>query len=99
MVNNPLKLFFTSNMEGLEMSKDDIAKLLKTTPEALETFEKTYQTKVLPLADDDDNLFGMNAKQMAGQLDRADIAGEARALNDRIIAELLAQTPTCTSSK
>ena len=46
--------------------KDEIAEILKTTPEALEAFEKAY--KAVEDADHDkDNLFAMNSRQAASE--------------------------------
>lgn len=51
-----------------DSEKKKIAKLLQTTPEALEEFEKAYHLGVLeePVSD---NLFEVNAKQAAGMND------------------------------
>ena len=44
-------------------TKEEVAKILKTSPEALEAFEKAYAAEELP--SDSDNLFSTNAKDAA----------------------------------
>lgn len=46
--------------------KDKIAEILKTTPEALEVFEKAYKA-VEDTDHDEDNLFAMNSRQAASE--------------------------------
>lgn len=46
--------------------KDEIAKMLKTTPEALDAFEKAYKA-VEDTDHDEDNLFVMNSRQAASE--------------------------------
>lgn len=47
--------------------KDEIAKMLKTTPEALEVFEKAYKAVEEDTDHDEDNLFAMNSRQAASE--------------------------------
>lgn len=46
--------------------KDEIAEILKTTPEALEVFEKAYKA-VEDTDHDENNLFAMNSRQAASE--------------------------------
>lgn len=79
------------------ISKEQIAKILQTTPEALAAFEEAYQKQVLtePISD---NLFEINAKQAAEM--HADVLnGDYPELHDiitRIVNELVSQTPVWT---
>lgn len=80
------------------ISKDEIAKLLNTSPEMLAEFEESYKKAVLNDSEGlPDNFFKINAKQMA-----ADKAGVAQSdeivqdLIDRIVKELAAQTQVYT---
>ena len=80
---------------GLSLSKDEIAEMLKTSPDALEVFERSYRNDVLSAPASTDNFFELNAKQASEMRDRANIGDAAKRLNDRIIEELLAQAPIC----
>ena len=75
------------------ISKEQIAKILQTTPEALAAFEEAYQKQVLtePVSD---NLFEINAKQ-AAEMHVDVLSGDYPELHDmilRIVNELIAQT-------
>ena len=65
------------------LAKDEIAKMLKTNPEALEAFEKAYQT--LPI--EEHGIYGMNAKEAAGTHDHSNDVDEE--MVHRIVTELL----------
>lgn len=82
---------------GLEtpMSKDEIAEMLKVSPDALEAFEKSYQNDILSAPPNTNSFFAINAKQASEMQDKAEIDAAIKTLNDRIIAELLAQAPIC----
>lgn len=68
------------------LAKDEIAKMLKTNPEALEAFEKAYQT--LPV--EEYGVYGMNAKEAAGAHNHLiDVDAE---MVHRIVTELLSET-------
>ena len=91
-----LKKLFSPKPEDLKeaaLTKDAIAELLKVSPEALAAFEASYAKGVLDNGPVTDNYFEVNAKQAAAERSREEIADEAIALNDRIVAELLAQAP------
>ena len=68
------------------LAKDEIAKMLKTNPEALEAFEKAYQT--LPI--EEHGIYGMNAKEAAGTHDHSNDVDEE--MVHRIVTELLSET-------
>ncbi|MCM1236629.1 MAG: hypothetical protein NC489_41665, partial [Ruminococcus flavefaciens] len=88
-------------------TKEEAARILKTSQEALEAFVKAYEKGALDAPDDPSAAFGVNAKQaveihktIAGQQwgqegeDAAqDAQGASDALIARIVAELAAQTP------
>lgn len=77
-----------------ELTKDEIAEFLKTSPEALAKFEKAYETQVLNKLPED-NLFDMNAKQAAdihSKLHNDILNKDIDELTDRIVTELLGQT-------
>lgn len=80
------------------LSKDDIANLLRTTPQALAAFESSYTKHALNVKEDD--FFHINSRQ-AAERNRAEHVraseDDAKATNDlvnRIVEELLAQTET-----
>lgn len=76
-----------------QMSKDKLAEILSTSPEALETFEKAYKKAALDKVSD--NFFEVNAKQASlmrgasGQIASPDL----ERLIGRIVSELVIQTP------
>ena len=88
------KLFQKGNKTTL--TKDAVAELLGTTPEALAAFEASYQANVLDAGVDTGSLFDTSAKQAAAMLSQENVSEAARKLNDRIIVELLEQTPVMT---
>ena len=88
------KLFQRGNKTTL--TKDAVAELLGTTPEALAAFEASYQANILDARVDTGSLFDTSAKQAAAMLPQEDVSEAARKLNDRIIVELLEQTPVMT---
>ena len=88
------KLFQKGNKTTL--TKDAVAELLGTTPEALAAFEASYQANVLDAGVDTGSLFDTSAKQAAAMLSQENISEAAKKLNDRIIVELLEQTPVMT---
>ena len=78
------------------LTKDAVAELLGTTPDALAAFEASYQANVLDAGVDTGSLFDTSAKQAAAMLSQENINEAAKKLNDRIIAELLEQTSVMT---
>ena len=85
-----------ANNNEAALTKDAMAELLGTTPEALAAFEASYQANILDEKVDTGSLFDTSAKQAAAMLPQEDIGEAARKLNDRIIVELLEQTPVMT---
>lgn len=91
-----------SHQKNSQMTKDEIAKLLKTSPEALAEFEKAYSKAVLNSEPDEGNLFAKSAKQIA---DENHVVGEdefsqmefdeqeLEKIVDTIVEELVAITP------
>lgn len=87
-------------IKALKFDNDAIAKLLKTTPEALKAFEAKYAEYVLH--EKSDNLFSVNAKQVAELhegINNTEIVGNITnqiSVDDiinRIVNELLEGTP------
>ena len=86
-------LFSNSQQERAIMAKDQIADLLNTTPEALAAFESSYQRDILNNTTEDGHFFGVSAKQAADMIPSVDPSEAAKELYDRIVKELIAQTP------
>ena len=76
------------------MSKEELASFLKTTPEALEKFEESYQIHVMDDQKISDNLFQVNAKQAASLNPKLlqDDKEMLQTLIQHIVKELLSQT-------
>jgi predicted transcriptional regulator len=87
-----LTKIFSGDKNKAALSKDEVAKLLGTTPAALAAFEESYRKHILSTEPDGSNFFDVNAKQAAAMRTAEEITAVAKELNDRIIAELLAQT-------
>lgn len=86
-----------SKTKDKDISKEDIAKLLKTTPEALEAFEQAYHTQVIQKMPDTGNLFDMDAKSTKDAVKKKEgrrvtkLSQKVDELVSRIVKELLAQ--------
>lgn len=91
-MKNFLKDLFSAAEKQPSVSKEEVAAFLKTTPEALDTFEKAYHD----ITDDQvsDNLFEVNAKQAAAMHDSMPAISEETVENmiNRIVEELKAET-------
>lgn len=72
------------------MSKEEIAAMLQTSPEALQAFEESYQKAALS-NELPDNFFDINAKQMSMTMEGVDTKSNPKLedLIDRIVKELL----------
>lgn len=78
----------TKNSPALK--KDEVAKILRISPEALEAFEKAYEKYAF---EESDNFFEMNAKQAVMENEKAAECSEnLEELKGRIVKELLSQT-------
>lgn len=86
-------LFSNADQKRAILAKDQIAALLHTTPEALAAFEASYQRDILDAGVDTNSMFDVSAKQAAGWIPDAEVSEAANQLYDRIVKELLAQTP------
>lgn len=80
---------FLSKMSSKDLNKEQIAAFLKTSPEALDAFEKSYHA----LLDENtsDNFFEINAKQ-AAEGHEGIITDDSNQLDDvmnRIVNELI----------
>ena len=86
-----------SKNKGKNISKEVIAKLLKTTPEALEAFEYAYHNQVIQKMPDTGNLFDMDAKNAKEAVKKKEghrvtkLSQKVDELVNRIVKELLAQ--------
>lgn len=84
-----LSRFFQNKKEAV-LAKDELAELLKTTPEALKAFEDAYQAQVLDAPNTSENLFDALAKEASTSFSASeDIPLE---LVERIVQELLEQS-------
>lgn len=89
-----------SKTKEKDISKEDIAKLLKTTPEALEAFEQAYHTQVIQKMPYTGNLFDMDAKSTKDAAKKKEgrritkLSQKVDELVSRIVKELLAQAVT-----
>ena len=61
-----LSNIFNKDIKKPILSKEQLAEMLKVTPEALEAFERLYQLHSMNDSTISDNLFKVNAKQAAG---------------------------------
>lgn len=85
--------FFKRKRKYSTKEKEQIAKMLHTTPEALKAFEEAYYKEMLN-EKVSDNLFDVNAKQAAHLNAHITVdESEVKELVDRIVAELLQDTP------
>lgn len=75
--------------EDKSFSYEELAAMLKTSPEALETFEGTYKRQVLDSGNLPENLLQWNAATVKAMLDKkVPFTREIEALIDRIVGEL-----------
>ena len=72
-----------------KLSDQEIADLLKTNPEALETFESEYNKAAAVF--DDDNLVHQNAHSSSSLVPHQAASDELEALENKIVDELLAE--------
>nr|WP_317439864.1 hypothetical protein [uncultured Enterocloster sp.] len=86
-----LKKLFKRDKSLSVNDKDQIASLLKTTPQALEAFEEVYRDNILMDTSFPDNFFDVNAKQAASARGKLDDAADMDKLIGRIVKELMAQ--------
>ena len=73
------------------LSLDDAAALLKTTTDALSSFEKAYQRYAIEVDENEDDPFHVNSRMATKRNWGAD-SGIDRGLQHRIVNELLADT-------
>lgn len=72
-------------------TKEDAAKLLQMSPEALQAFEDAYRKNVLDADVDTGSPFDISAAQVKPEKDLSAVTAESEALNRRIVRELLSQ--------
>ena len=78
-----------TDKEDKPFSYEELAAMLKTSPEALETFEGTYKRQVLDSGNLPENLLQWNAATVKAMLDKkVPFTREIEALIDLIVGEL-----------
>ena len=73
------------------ISLDEAAQILKTDPELLRKFDEKYQECILSETDSD-NLFTINAKQVAEEKEGIEARNCNQNIIDKIVEELISQT-------
>lgn len=73
------------------ISKDEVAEMLKTTPEVLDAFENAYNEASIREANESDNLFDINSRQAASSVlsNTLETSKKVEILTKRIVDELL----------
>lgn len=81
-------------LSASKVDKKKIAKFLKTTPAALDEFEKSYQMASMKEAEESDNFFDINSRQAVSKLAQtpSETSQKVEQLTQRIVNELLAKT-------
>lgn len=90
-----LRKLFSADEAKVLLTKDQIAEMLKVSPEAYEAFEKAYATQVLASGETPDNFFEVNAKMAKEEHEGIVITNADVDLNDiieRIVTGLLSKT-------
>ena len=88
-----LNRLFGNNQDDAVLEREEIAKLLKTTPEALRAFEEAYRERTETYVPED--LMAMNAKQASAalkEIQKPENDVDLEEIMNRIVAELAAQT-------
>lgn len=92
MFNNIVAKMFKGKRTAEDLNtKENAAKLLRMSPEALQAFEEAYQKNVLDTDTDTGSLFDHSITQIKAQKDPTAATIESDALNNRIVQELLGQ--------
>ena len=83
-----------SSNTKMTISKDEVAELLKTTPEALDAFEKAYTEASAREFKESDNFFDVNSRQAVSDLlkNTKNTSEKVELLTSEIVDELLDQT-------
>lgn len=81
-------------LSASKVDKKKIAKFLKTTPAALDEFEKSYQMASMKEAEESDNFFDINSRQAVSKLAQtpSETSQKVEQLTQRIVNELLGKT-------
>lgn len=81
-------------LSASKVDKKKIAEFLKTTPAALDEFEKSYQMASMKEAEESDNFFDINSRQAVSKLAQtpSETSQKVEQLTQRIVNELLAKT-------
>lgn len=81
-------------LSASKVDKKKIAEFLKTTPAALDEFEKSYQIASMKEAEESDNFFDINSRQAVSKLTQtpSEASQKVEQLTQRIVNELLAKT-------
>ena len=87
-----LERLFGSKLSKVVPTKDDVARMLHTNPEALAAFEKEYEATILTETPDD--LFQINAKQAADQIGASFTPDEELdGMINTIVDDFISETP------
>ena len=89
---NLFNIFKNNETKEVQLDGEAIAKMLNTTPEALEAFEAEYKKH---MDEQTGSIFDINSRQAAAGLDKSKLKCPDEII-DRIVDELLAQTQVLT---
>lgn len=101
-INDKLVKKLTGNLPvpASTMDKDQVAALLRVSPETLAAFEKSYRTEVLSdEMPDTENFFDVNARQMKSSVNRIGLTDAAAGITARIVDELKTLAPVMRVSR
>lgn len=91
-MNPGMELMFTNST--MRLSPDEMAQILRTSPEKLAAFEKAYQVKAIDSFDEND-VFGMNAKTAVSQNQNRNLSDTCPEwMVDAITRKLIGETHT-----
>ena len=87
---------FSGKPAKMGFTHQELADFLKTSPEALEAFERSYANNVSDEIPESDNIFDINSRQAKEVLDKQNDITAVDDVIDRIVDELLAQAISYT---
>ena len=87
-----MELLFTNN--SMKLTPDEMAQILRTSPEKLKAFEKAYQVKAIDSFDEND-VFGMDARTAVAQNQNRNLSDTCPDhIVDAIVKKLIGETRT-----
>ena len=90
--NPGMELLFTNN--SMKLTPDEMAQILRTSPEKLKAFEKAYQVKAIDSFDEND-VFGMDARTAVAQNQNRNLSDTCPDhIVDAIVKKLIGETRT-----